>query len=135
MLDDLVLVASIRKNRLGGSISGRGGGGGGEEGGEVGGGASRNGSVSSRSGKNGGEEGGSGSAGGGTLVAERCWVLTEVTVVDAKDSGGESSSACSNESGTRLSTLLVPSSTDLNPFSVLPPLTLPFLRSSPSCYF
>ncbi|KAL7414262.1 hypothetical protein BDY24DRAFT_414477 [Mrakia frigida] len=87
VLDDLVLVASIRKNRLGGSISGRGGGGGGEEGGEGGGGASRNGSVSSRSGKNGGEEGGSGSGGGGTLVAERCWVLTEVTVVDAKDSG------------------------------------------------
>lgn len=82
VLDDLVLVAGIRKSRLGGgSISRRGG-----EGNEGGGSLSARSSLNGRDGKGG--VGGETAGREGTLVAERCYVLTEVTVVDAKDSGG-----------------------------------------------
>lgn len=57
---DLILIAVIRKNRIPGSLSGKGRGNAGD-----------------------GSEGRD-----GTLVADRCYVLQEVTVVDMRDSGG-----------------------------------------------
>jgi hypothetical protein len=73
VLNDLVLVAVIKKRRMGEGEGGR----------------SRDGSMNGRSSGGRGEEG---SARDGRLVADRCWTLTEVTVVDVKDSGGQSHS-------------------------------------------